>query len=168
MKDNAASKLFLIRTNIAHAGPHADTRPFRLARHALFSYDGRYRHRVLKSDHPGRDVLEHCRTEEDYRKLLDSSSKQPVFLLKHSTTCGISAMAREDYRAFDDKADGCQCWELTVQASRSLSSLIAEETGVRHESPQVFLYRDGNVAWHTSHGQIRLERLREALADASS
>jgi bacillithiol system protein YtxJ len=107
--------------------------------------------------------VKHCKTEKDYRKLLEESAATPVFLLKHSLTCGISTMACEEFQEFDDEADGYECWELTVQANRDTSDLIAEETGVRHESPQVFLFRDGKAAWHTSHGQIRIERLREAL-----
>ena len=109
--------------------------------------------------------MEHCRTEEDYRKILKTSHLRPVFLLKHSITCGISAMAREDYRYLDEADGDWECWELTVQASREVSNLIADETGVRHESPQVLLIRNGNVVWHASHGQIRSETLREALAD---
>jgi len=107
--------------------------------------------------------LEHCATKEDYRELLRSSGQSPVFLLKHSITCGISAMAREDFQGFDEEAGGCECWELTVQSSRDLSNLVARETGIRHESPQVILFRDGTPVWHASHGQIRLENLREAL-----
>ena len=38
--------------------------------------------------------MEHCRSEEDYRKILETSGERPVFLLKHSLTCGVSAMAR--------------------------------------------------------------------------
>lgn len=110
--------------------------------------------------------MEHCQREEDYRKILELSGTGPVFLLKHSITCGVSAMAREDFREFDETAGDCECWELTVQASRDVSKLIADETGVRHESPQVLLFRNGKVAWHVSHGQIRLETLREALADS--
>ena len=107
--------------------------------------------------------MEHCRSEEDYRRILETSVRRPVFLLKHSITCGVSAMAREAFQDFEEAADRYECWELTVQASRHVSNLIAEETGVRHESPQVLLFSDRAVGWHVSHGQIRLETLREAL-----
>ena len=38
-------------------------------------------------------------------------------------------------------------------------------TGVRHESPQVLLLREGRAAWHASHRGITGERVRAALAE---
>lgn len=52
---------------------------------------------------------------------------------------------------------------LVVQESRDLSALVARETGVRHESPQVILFRGGEVAWSASHGAIDRGSLGAAL-----
>ena len=47
---------------------------------------------------------------------------------------------------------------------RPLSRLVEERSGVRHESPQTILFRDGAPVWDASHGAITSERLAEALA----
>jgi bacillithiol system protein YtxJ len=53
---------------------------------------------------------------------------------------------------------------MVIQENRELSELIARETAVRHESPQVLLFRDGRVTWSASHGGITLEAMRAAVA----
>ena len=50
---------------------------------------------------------------------------------------------------------------VKVIENRSLSRRIAEETEVRHESPQVLLLDQGQVIMHTSHGQITKKRLTQ-------
>ena len=111
-------------------------------------------------------MLRHCGSEEDYRRAIGESSDGPVFLLKHSLTCGISTGARKEFQDFAAAEKSVPCWEMAVQESRDLSRLIADETGVRHESPQVLLYRDGRVAWSASHWEITGENLRSALASS--
>ena len=41
---------------------------------------------------------------------------------------------------------------------------VAEKTGLRHESPQALLLKDGKVVWHESHGSIRVESLNQAVS----
>ena len=53
--------------------------------------------------------------------------------------------------------------EIVVQDARSLSGLVARETGIRHESPQVILFLNSEAVWNTSHHGITAESLREAL-----
>jgi len=55
---------------------------------------------------------------------------------------------------------------MVIQQSRDLSNLIARETAIRHESPQVILFRGGQAVWSASHGGITLEGMRTALAEA--
>jgi len=57
------------------------------------------------------------------------------------------------------------CWEMIIQENRELSGLIARETAVRHESPQVLLFRDGRVTWSASHGGVTLEAMTSAVAE---
>jgi bacillithiol system protein YtxJ len=44
-----------------------------------------------------------------------------------------------------------------------LSNAIAERFGVRHETPQALLIKDGRVVWHASHWSITSDSLTEAL-----
>jgi bacillithiol system protein YtxJ len=111
-------------------------------------------------------MLRHCGSEEDYRQAIGKSREGPVFLLKHSLTCGISTGARNEFQDFAAAEEGVSCWEMAVQEARDLSRLIASETGVRHESPQVLLFRDCRVMWSASHWEITGEKLRTALASS--
>ena len=72
-------------------------------------------------------------------------------------------MARSELKAYAESEEAVSCWDMVIQESRDLSKLIAEETGIRHESPQVLLFRDGRAAWSASHGTITMEALRAAL-----
>jgi bacillithiol system protein YtxJ len=53
---------------------------------------------------------------------------------------------------------------IKIREHRDLSEALAERTGIRHESPQLFLLDHGEVAWCASHWQITVAALAEALA----
>jgi len=98
--------------------------------------------------------------------LLQRSTEHPVWIFKHSLTCGISAGARRRYEEFAAGRNGNEA-EFTlieVQNARPLSQAVAAATGVRHQSPQAILLRDGTAVWNGSHGGIRAEALERAMA----
>lgn len=109
-------------------------------------------------------MIKPCRTDDDYRQLLSDSHQATVFLLKHSTRCPISASARAAFERFADEHSEVGCWQVLVVEDRPLSTSITEETGIKHQSPQVILYKDGTARWHASHGSINVTVLLEALA----
>jgi bacillithiol system protein YtxJ len=111
-------------------------------------------------------VLKHCGGEKDYRTALRESGEGPVFFLKHSTTCGISSGARSEFQRFASEKGEIPCWEMVIQEDRELSTLIAGETGIAHESPQVLLFRNGKASWSASHWDINGESLKAALGAA--
>ncbi|TDM03667.1 bacillithiol system redox-active protein YtxJ [Macrococcus carouselicus] len=96
---------------------------------------------------------------EQFEQTIQKHDK--VFIMKHSLTCPISLNAYDQYNNFlyERDMDG---YYLTVQESRELSNYIAEKTGIRHESPQVFYFVDQKVAWHGSHSQITVSSLSAA------
>ena len=57
---------------------------------------------------------------------------------------------------------------ITVQTARAVSNEIEARTGVEHETPQVFIIRDGKALWTASHGQIKAEAVTAAFNDAKS
>ena len=98
--------------------------------------------------------------------LIADSRRRPVLFFKHSLTCPVSSAAFREYQQFlDDRPeDDLTVYTLIeIQNAREVSSSIAERTGVRHESPQALLVRDGEVAWHASHWQIRARTLADAV-----
>ena len=80
---------------------------------------------------------------------LARSHQGPVVLFKHSLTCPISARAHREMQRL-----GGEVALVVVQRARAVSDEVAARTGVRHESPQVFVLRDGQAAWSASHFDI--------------
>jgi len=91
-------------------------------------------------------------------------TSRPVFILKHSTQCPISAAA---YRAFQRFAAAhprsAEFRVVQVIEQRPLSNEIARRLGVRHQSPQALLVHRGTVRWHASHWDITEQSLAAAL-----
>ncbi|WP_249281256.1 bacillithiol system redox-active protein YtxJ [Paenibacillus sp. 7516] len=111
-----------------------------------------------------KEHVRELRRQEDWEEALQSSEDHPVLILKHSTTCPISARAYREFMAFvgSNASDPKQQMDyhiVKVIENRSLSRRIAEETEVHHESPQVLLLDQGQVIKHTSHGKITKKRL---------
>lgn len=109
--------------------------------------------------------IEQIREVEELDTLLQRSHERPVVIFKHSVTCGISAGARRRFEEYVESAgDGeVEFHLLEVQHARPLSNAIADATGVRHQSPQAILLRQGEAVWDTSHGRITGAALAEAL-----
>ncbi|MFK2824696.1 bacillithiol system redox-active protein YtxJ [Bacillus sp. B190/17] len=96
----------------------------------------------------------------DFEKLMEENKR--FFFLKHSTTCPVSASAFAEYEAFLDEHPNEKGYYLAVQDSRELSNYIAEKYNVIHQSPQAFLFENGQPVWHESHWKITGEQLKQA------
>src|SRR5262245_4017704 len=103
------------------------------------------------------------RQDRDLEQLLDKSKTDPVLIFKHSTQCSISAQAYEEFTDFVEGFRNLICGTVLVIENRALSDAIAARFGVRHESPQALLIKDGRVLWHASHWSITSDSLNEAL-----
>lgn len=53
---------------------------------------------------------------------------------------------------------------MLVIEDRPVSNKIAEDFGIKHESPQIFLLEDGEVRWNTSHWKITQSSIKEAVS----
>ncbi len=89
-----------------------------------------------------------CTSEDDFRQCCVDSEREPVVLMKHSTSCPISAAARRACVQFAEQQPEAKCREVLVIEQRPLSRWIAGETGVRHASPQVIIFveRESDLA----------------------
>ena len=98
---------------------------------------------------------------EQLTDLAQASHEQPVLIFKHSTTCSISAAAKSKIeRQWADSGLNVPIYYLDLLRFRPLSAQIAEQFGVRHESPQLLLIKDGACAYDASHMAIRLSDLQ--------
>jgi bacillithiol system protein YtxJ len=105
---------------------------------------------------------------KDYDALLKRSHTVPVFLLKHSTRCPISSAAWRAYQMYAAAHPDLDCYRVLVVERRDLSREIARETGVSHQSPQVMLFKAGEVTWHASHYSITVDALEGAMTEATA
>ncbi|MGE3273773.1 MAG: bacillithiol system redox-active protein YtxJ [Vicinamibacterales bacterium] len=109
------------------------------------------------------------RTEADFARAIEESYTTPVIILKHSLSCGTSHMAFDDLQSWlAAGADTGPRYLVTVQTDRAVSTLIASRLGVRHESPQALVLRNGAVAWHGSHYRVTPDAIARALTDAAA
>lgn len=93
-------------------------------------------------------------------ELFALSHTQPVILFKHSTTCPISAAAYRQMSHHDGEVS-----LVVVQSARDISRRIETQTGVRHESPQAIILRNGQAVWSASHWSITADAVKSALND---
>jgi bacillithiol system protein YtxJ len=97
--------------------------------------------------------------------IAERSNTVPCLILKHSTTCSISAMAKTRLeRNWDFNAADIEPYYLDLLSFRPISAAIAERFQVHHESPQVLLIRNGECIYDASHLDISVEELRDIYA----
>ena len=97
-------------------------------------------------------------------ELIARSHDAPVVLFKHSTTCPISARAHHQMSKLPTGVAG-QVSLVIVQRARELSRRVAEQTGIRHESPQAIILRNGQAVWSASHFDITAEAVAQAVRE---
>ena len=98
--------------------------------------------------------------------IVRESHEHPVLIFKHSTTCSISAAAKSKLeRQWSDTAlpPDTPLYYLDLLRFRPISTQIAQEFGVQHESPQLLLIQDGKCSYHASHMGIRLSDVAAAV-----
>jgi bacillithiol system protein YtxJ len=113
--------------------------------------------------------LTHLSDLEMLEAAIAESRERPVLLFKHSRTCGISCEALDELHAHVAHSAGqpghASYKVITVQSHRRVSDTAAERFGIRHETPQAILLRDGRPVWNASHFRITADALDRALAN---
>ena len=94
--------------------------------------------------------------------LLTDSSRKPVIVFKHSNACSISSRAYREMEKLGDQVN-----ILEVQSARDVSRELANLTGVRHETPQVIVLRDGKAVWNASHFDVKADDVLKAVESHS-
>lgn len=95
---------------------------------------------------------------EQLDALFETSFTEPVALLKHSNSCGISSHVLE----MVSEAEGT-INVVVIQENRPISNEIAVRTGHRHQSPQAFVLKNGRAIYHATHYGIDPSKIEENL-----
>ena len=100
--------------------------------------------------------------------IVRESEEQTVLIFKHSTTCSISAAAKSrlERQWADAGLQNVKLYYLDLLRFRPISNEIAEKFGVRHESPQLLLIKQGECRYDASHMGIRLSDVQSQLEKA--
>jgi bacillithiol system protein YtxJ len=109
-------------------------------------------------------ALTHLSHIDELEAAIAESLHRPVLVFKHSRTCGISCEALDELHAHVERSGVRAAYKLiTVQSHRGLSDKAAARLGIRHETPQAILLRDGRPVWNASHFRITATNLDSAI-----
>ncbi|MCY3488313.1 MAG: bacillithiol system redox-active protein YtxJ [Bacteroidetes bacterium] len=95
----------------------------------------------------------------DFDAVLKQSDSETVAVFKHSSTCDLSATAKDEMVNVK-----LPVFELVVQTARPLSNHIEAHFGIRHESPQVILISRGEPIYNASHRAVTVDSIHAAAA----
>ena len=101
------------------------------------------------------------KTDDEWERVLGENR---AVIFKHSPICALSARAVPHIRRFEEQCPDVPVYKVNVSRRRKLSGRIAEDLGVRHESPQVIVLSAGEPSWHASHMDVTTEALAAAIA----
>ena len=102
-------------------------------------------------------------TEEGQLETIKEESKlQPVVIFKHSTRCATSLLAKNRLEREQSPAD-VKFYFLDLIKHRNISTRIADDFGVYHESPQVLLIKNAECTYDESHTGISMHDICEQL-----
>lgn len=105
---------------------------------------------------------------DELDRLITASGNRPLLLFKHSYTCGISAEALDELMAHLSGAPANVDYAMvTVQTHRDVSNAVTKKLGIRHETPQALLIRDGKVVWSASHFRVTATAVVNAIKSQS-
>ncbi len=98
-------------------------------------------------------------------EIKEQSKTQKVLIFKHSTTCSISAMSlsRLERSWSDNEMVKLKPYYLDLLKFREISNKIAQEFGIKHESPQVLIIENGICVYNSSHNAINYQEIKKML-----
>lgn len=97
---------------------------------------------------------------EEFKEALEANDQ--IVLFKHSLTCPISSEGKGQVEKFDESHD-VPTFIIHIQNNRELSDYVAEHFNIKHESPQLFYIKNGQVDFHASHFDITNEKIEQAV-----
>ncbi|MFY1046324.1 bacillithiol system redox-active protein YtxJ [Chryseobacterium sp. GP-SGM7] len=101
------------------------------------------------------------RSEEDLEKAIKQSHERRIAIFKHSTSCFISKTVLKNFEKEVENSEGqnVSLYFLDLLAFRPISNKIAEDFRIRHESPQLIVFENGQPINNASHQDISLSQI---------
>lgn len=104
-------------------------------------------------------------TIEEWNNAYEGSATRPLVVFKHSTTCPVSANAYQEFNQYLDgkPREDVDYVLVKVIESRPVSNQIAEDTSVKHESPQIIFFDKKEKVWSATHWSITKAHITAVL-----
>jgi bacillithiol system protein YtxJ len=100
---------------------------------------------------------------EEFSEMLNAPTDKAKLFFKHSTRCSISSMALKGFeREWNVSSDDFELYFVDLIAHRDISNAIAAESHVEHQSPQVVVWRNGEVIYNASHHHIDAQKIQQS------
>jgi bacillithiol system protein YtxJ len=97
-------------------------------------------------------------------EIREESKTIPILILKHSTRCSVSLMAKNSLdRSWDIEEDKIKTYYLDLLKFRPISNQIVEEFNVHHQSPQILLIKNGICEYTATHSEIDARTIKQQL-----
>ena len=97
-------------------------------------------------------------------EIIEESKTIPVMILKHSTRCSISLMAKNGLdKSWDIEDNKIKAYYLDLLKFRPISNQIAETFNIHHQSPQILLIKDGTCNYTATHSEIDTRSIKKNL-----
>jgi bacillithiol system protein YtxJ len=104
--------------------------------------------------------LNRIKSIEHWQTLLQNSTEQPFLLFKLSLTCLSSIAAKKEMKYL---ATDLPIYVVIVQFDKKISNAIETDLGVKHETPQLLILKDGKATWQATHYHIKRPLVTEAI-----
>lgn len=97
-------------------------------------------------------------------EIREESKTIPILILKHSTRCSVSLMAKNSLdRSWDIEEDKIKTYYLDLLKFRPISNQIVEEFNVHHQSPQILLIKNEICEYTATHSDIDARTIKQQL-----
>mgnify|MGYP000388958179 CR=1 FL=1 len=111
------------------------------------------------------DLWNYLVSTEQLKEVIYASNNHSVLFFKHSTRCGISIAALNQ---FENQWKGSQTigeiYLLDLLNHRDVSNEIETITGVMHQSPQVIVVKNEETIYNASHASIDAQEIERLLS----
>jgi bacillithiol system protein YtxJ len=116
-----------------------------------------------KEDNPEqKSFWKNIENENDLTKAIEKSYSNKIAIFKHSTSCFISKTVLRNFEKEIENIDQkVELYYLDLLAHRAISNKIAEDLGIRHESPQLIVIENGKVIGNASHQDISVSQITQ-------
>lgn len=102
-------------------------------------------------------------TVQQLEDIKQRSFERPQVIFKHSTSCSISSTVLNRLNR-SEAPDNTDFYYLEILQHKGLSTQIATDFGVTHESPQILLIEEGSAVYDESHMGISMDEITERVS----